>query len=224
MAPRRTDAPAATPTLQSRSRATFDALVRAGRELFAEREFDAVSVAEIAGRAGVSVGGFYARFTGKEALLDAIAERVLAEAAATLDRALAPRRMARAGLEDVVRAYVRTMVTQFRLHRSTIRMILRHARDGGPTRKAALRRFNDHVHGRLRALLDLRREEIAHPEPDLAINVGLFLVSAAAREGVLADALATYPIRVADERLVTELTRAYVAYLRSGDGPPRARR
>ncbi len=201
------------PAHQARSRATSDAIVRAGLELLREQDFERVSVATIAKRAGVSVGGFYARFKGKEALLHALAVEVLADCTGALDAALAPRRVARASVEGVVRAYVRTMIDKFREHRTAVLMILRHARAGDPSQRAAVRQFNDHVHGRLRELLHQRRHLIAHPDPDFAVNIGLFLVSAAAREAILGDNLRAYPVQVTDDILVSELTRAYVAYL-----------
>jgi AcrR family transcriptional regulator len=201
------------PTHQPRAKQTSDAIIAAGLELLRERDFAAVSVAEIAERAGVSVGGFYARFEGKEALLHALAAEVIADCSGTLDRAFAPSRMARASVEGVVRAYVRVMITKFREHRSAIVQIIRHARAGDPLHGLAVRDFNDHVHGRLRALLHERRHLIAHQDPETAVNIGLFLVSAAAREGVLGDNLRAYPIKVTDAMLINELTRAYVAYL-----------
>lgn len=191
----------------------------AGLALLRERDFESVTVAAIASRAGVSVGGFYARFEGKEALLHALAADVIADCYAALDSAFAPSRIARASVEGVVRAYVRVMVEKFRLHRNAIVQIIRHARAGDPLHGLAVRDFNDRVHGQLRALLQERRAFIAHPDPDFAVNIGLFLVSAAAREAVLGDALRAYPIKVTDEILIEELTRAYVAYLR-----PRPRR
>jgi AcrR family transcriptional regulator len=213
MPPRRP--PALThPARQARAQQTSDAIIEAGLGLLRERDFDSVSVAEIAERAGVSVGGFYARFEGKEALLHALAAEVLADCRRALDRALAPSRMARASVEGVVRAYVRVMITGFREHRSAIVQVIRHARGGDPLFGLAVRDFNDHVHGRLRALLHERRHLLAHPDPDTAVNIGLFLVSAAAREGVLGDNLRAYPIKVTDTMLIAELTRAYVAYLR----------
>jgi AcrR family transcriptional regulator len=207
--------PLLNPVRQARAQATLEALIAAGLELFASRAFDQVSVAEIAAKAGVSVGGFYARFKSKEALLDAAADRVLDDCRGALDRALAPKAMATADVEKVVTAYVRVMITKFRQHRSAILMILRHGRTGSPARQAAVRAFNEYVHGRLRALLRERKAEIAHEDPDLAVNIGLFLISAAAREGVLADQLRAYPIRVTDGILVAELSRAYLAYLTS---------
>ncbi|MBC7894397.1 MAG: TetR/AcrR family transcriptional regulator [Cytophagaceae bacterium] len=212
MPPRRPPA-LAHPARQPRAERTSDAIIEAGLALLRERDFAAVSVAEIAARAGVSVGGFYARFEGKEALLHALAAEVIADCSGALDRALAPSRMARASVEGVVRAYVRVMITKFREHRNAIVQVIRHARAGDPLHGLAVRDFNDHVHGRLRALLHERRHLIAHPDPDAAVNIGLFLVSAAAREGVLSDNLRAYPIKVTDSMLITELTRAYVAYL-----------
>jgi len=208
------------PAQQARSRSTSDAIVRAGLELLREQDFERVSVATIARRAGVSIGGFYARFTGKEALVHALAIEVLDDCTNALDAALTARRIARTNAEGVVRAYVRTMIEKFREHRSTILMIMRHARAGDREHQAAVRRFNDHVHGRLRALLHERRKQITHPDPDFAVNIGLFLVSAAAREAVLGDVLRAYPVQVTDAMLVSELTTAYVAYL----GVPRSPR
>ncbi|MEW5917890.1 MAG: TetR/AcrR family transcriptional regulator [Gemmatimonadota bacterium] len=211
-----TDAPPplARPAHQSRARKTSDAIIAAGLALLREHNFDEVSVAAIAQRAGVSVGGFYARFEGKEALLHALAAEVISDCYAALDHVFAPSRIARASIEGVVRAYVRVMVTKFREHRAAIVQIIRHARAGDPLHGLAVRDFNDRVHGRLRTLLQERRAFIGHPDPDFAVNIGLFLVSAAAREAVLGDALRAYPIQVTDDALIEELTRAYVAYLK----------
>ena len=206
-------APRTHPAKQSRSQRTSDAIIAAGHALLRERDFDDVSVAEIAERAGVSVGGFYARFEGKDALLISLSAEVLADCAASLARALSPGRMKGATVEGVVRAYVRVMVRKFREHRSALRQVIRHARAGDPLHGLAVRDFNDRVHGRLRALLRERQHLIGHADPEMAVNIGLFLVSAAAREGVLGDNLRGYPIKVTDQMLITELTRAYVAYL-----------
>ena len=216
--------PLTRPARQSRARKTSDAIVRAGLHLLRERDFETVTVADIASRAGVSVGGFYARFEGKEALLHSLAAEVLADCYVALDRAFAPKRVARASVEDVVRAYVRVMVEKFRKHRDAIRQIIRHARAGDPLHGLAVRDFNDRVHGRLRELLQERRAFIEHPDPDYAVNIGLFLVSAAAREAVLGDALRAYPIKVTDASLIEELTNAYVAYLKPRPRFKRTRR
>jgi AcrR family transcriptional regulator len=185
----------------------------AGRDLLRERDFAEVTVADIAAAAGVSVGGFYARYESKEALLYVLSAEVLADSATALEKALSPSRTANAAIPVVIRAYVRVMVRKFREHRSAMVQVIRHARAGDPIHGLAVRDFNDRVHGRLRALLSERRADIGHPDPDAAIDIGLFLVSAGAREAVLAGALQAYPVKVSDDRLIEELTRAYVGYL-----------
>jgi AcrR family transcriptional regulator len=61
-----------------RSQATRAALTRAGRELFARRGYAAVSVNEIAAKAGVTTGALYHQFTGKKELFTAIYEELVA--------------------------------------------------------------------------------------------------------------------------------------------------
>ena len=58
---------------QSRSKKTYDALIKTGFQLLKKRDFDSITVAELSQSAGYSVGAFYARFRSKEALLDALA-------------------------------------------------------------------------------------------------------------------------------------------------------
>lgn len=222
----KSSSPAARPrrALQRRSQITADAILEAGRTLLRLRDFDDVSVAEVAQLAGVSVGGFYARFEGKDALLHALAADILMDCASALERALAPGRIGGASIERVVRAYVRVMVRKFREHRNALLQIMRHVRSGDPVHGLAVRDFNDRVHGRLLTLLDERQSQMAHPNPEVAARFGLFLVSAGAREAVLSDSLRAVSKQVADETLIDELTRAYVAYLQAQAPRGRTRR
>ena len=68
-----TDDPAwALPAYQARSREQRDRLLKAGERAFAEHGFWQAPVADIARRAGCSVGSFYRRFQDKEALFFAL--------------------------------------------------------------------------------------------------------------------------------------------------------
>lgn len=70
--------PAATPELrirQKRGQVTYDALIDTAFVLLDEKEFDEISVAELAQKAGYSVGAFYARFRSKDELFDAMVLR-----------------------------------------------------------------------------------------------------------------------------------------------------
>ncbi|KRA45887.1 TetR/AcrR family transcriptional regulator [Devosia sp. Root635] len=56
-------------------------LIAAARALFFEKGYEATSVDEIIGRAGISKGAFYYYFPAKEAVLEALAEQMAREAA-----------------------------------------------------------------------------------------------------------------------------------------------
>jgi AcrR family transcriptional regulator len=62
-----------------RGKRTRAALAQAGRELLEERGFAAMSIDDVAQRAGVSHGTFYTHFESKEALLREIAHVVVGE-------------------------------------------------------------------------------------------------------------------------------------------------
>jgi AcrR family transcriptional regulator len=71
-------APATSPELrirQKRGQVTYDALIDTAFALLADKEFDEISVAELAQTAGYSVGAFYARFRSKDELFDALVLR-----------------------------------------------------------------------------------------------------------------------------------------------------
>src|ERR1700722_1659343 len=50
-------------------------LLRAGADVFAERGFEAATMAEIAARAGAQIGSLYRFFPNKEVLADALMQR-----------------------------------------------------------------------------------------------------------------------------------------------------
>jgi AcrR family transcriptional regulator len=60
---------------QKRGQITYDALVETCFALLQEKDFDDISIAELARRAGYSVGAFYARFRSKDELFDAMVMR-----------------------------------------------------------------------------------------------------------------------------------------------------
>lgn len=70
---RTTALPAASERIkQERGRKTYDALVKTGFKLLADREYESITVAELAQAAGYSVGAFYARFKSKDEYFDAL--------------------------------------------------------------------------------------------------------------------------------------------------------
>jgi AcrR family transcriptional regulator len=76
----------ARPAYQVRSRQQRDRLMKAGERVFAERGFWQAHVADIAKRAGCSVGSFYRRFQDKEAFFFALQADMAAHAEANIAR------------------------------------------------------------------------------------------------------------------------------------------
>jgi AcrR family transcriptional regulator len=73
-------------TQAERSAATRNALIEAARPLFTARGYDGVAAEEIVAAAGVTRGALYHQFGGKAELLDAIYERIEAEATERIAR------------------------------------------------------------------------------------------------------------------------------------------
>lgn len=74
---------------QARSQQRVDHLLDTAAAVFVEAGYEGATTNAIAARAGVSIGSLYQFFPNKEAILDALAERYIAETHALLDEALA---------------------------------------------------------------------------------------------------------------------------------------
>jgi len=84
-----TAAPGRERIKQKRGHKTYDALIATGFKLLAHREFEAITVAELAQEAGYSVGAFYARFKSKDEFFDALIAHHLLERRKTRERLFA---------------------------------------------------------------------------------------------------------------------------------------
>jgi AcrR family transcriptional regulator len=199
---------------QSRSKDTSRRILEAAESLLMERGSFAAPVAEIVERAGVSVGGFYARFPNKRALLHAFDE-YLGEM--LLERAfaeMAPERWQGASVCAVVGAYIEMAADIFVQHREVMKQVALRARSGEePEFLQRVQRVNRAAHGCLVELLLARREQISHPDPEQAATFGVMLVSAGLREMLLFGERKLNLSEVAGRKLLRELTRAYCAYL-----------
>jgi AcrR family transcriptional regulator len=204
--------PAVNTAQQERSRRTELAIASALSTLLREKQFADISVADIAERAGVSVGGFYARFPSKDSLLALVELEILEEFNATAATALDPARFASSGLAAITLAYAQLLVANFRARGPEIVQILRYTRKGSDTERR-LREFNIGVHDRMRALLNTHIDEICGPDPARTINLGLFFAAATAREAVLTRNLQVYPVSVTDQELADEIGHALYLYL-----------
>lgn len=197
---------------QTRSRATLDRILDAAESLVAEKGFEDATVAEIVRRADSSVGAFYARFRDKEGLLYALYERYLAQAMATADDALDPKRWTHTAIPDLVAAVVTFLVRVYRDQSGLIRaFVVRNQSDAEFRARQA--RLSHYVAEKLGILLLGKRGPITHPEPEQAVGFGLSMVFSSIESTVLFGETRSHGTAITDHDLAAELTRAYLAYL-----------
>lgn len=209
------------PPKQERSRRTLRRIEAAALELIAENGVAGTSVHDIVARARSSVGSFYARFSSKEDLLLHLEDRVWEEARARWDAALQERDFTRARLSDLVEALVRLVMEAVREDARQRRFL--DLRPGGGDPGHGMRGFLAHILAGIRPLLLGRAEEIGHPIPERAVDLGFTAVVGALR--VLAEGTLEEGARASltDDAVVQELARLYVSYLgghRPGDDEP----
>lgn len=153
---------------QTRSRRTLERIVRASLEILEEEGPDALTVKAIVKRADSSVGSFYARFEGKDDLLEYLGERAWTEAAERWDRTLEERDWSELELAELVDGAVGLLVETDRSRASYLKAL-----DRAGASQDAFAGFRLHVLDGIASLLRARRDEIEHADPDLAVEVGL---------------------------------------------------
>jgi len=202
------------PPLQERSRRTLTRILEATEELLGERLFEQVTIRDIVERSGTSVGAFYSRFENKDALLPALYERY--DESMPRNRAEVRERLPREpDLERQVVQIVGAMIRIFRGRRGLMRAMALHARTHPEAIPAAVRERRRVMHETLGDLLLEHLAEIDHPDPRLAVDMGLFLASSTCRERVLFPEAPHASARSVDDgTLEREVARALLAYLR----------
>ncbi len=191
---------------QSRSRQTLERIVQAALEILEGQGYAALTVKAVVERANSSVGSFYARFSGKEDLVDYLGERVWDQALERWDEAVKARDWSEIDLEDIAEGSIALLV-DIGVSRAVYLRALDQARG---TDGQAYSRFRNRLLGDVAAILLTHRREMAHPEPELAVRLGLL-----AAEGMIMAARAEPLDPLPREMLVGEATELLLCYLSS---------
>ncbi len=206
---------------QARSQETLERLLDAAEAIIIEGGIDAATVAEVARRAGSSVGSFYARFADKEALLRCMLERFHEQAIATTDAVLVPPRWDGVELGDALETMLLFMMRVLRERRRLMVAMLTRAA-GDPTLAALGIRLHDHITEKLLAVLRHRGDALDHPQPEVAVRMAAWLVLAAMESRVLYGSGGEE--RLPDALVAGELARMALRYIGAGSGVPLARK
>ena len=202
------------PPKQARSRRTLERIEEATLELIAEVGAEAATIQDIVKRARSSVGSFYARFGGKEDLLVHLEQKVWADARARFDAALAERDFDGVPLNGILEPLVRLLLDT-RRHDARQRRFL-DLRVGAHERGSGMRAFHAFILNRVRPIVLARHDEIRHPIPERAVDLGFAAVVGAIEvleQGTLEEGARA---GLSDESVVSELARLYRSYLGGG--------
>jgi AcrR family transcriptional regulator len=217
------DAPASwvRPPRQERSRETLDRLLDALEALLDDREFDEVSVADIAAKAGRTVGSFYGRFDDKDAALFALHLRHLEDDRRAAAEYFRRDRWRDRSLTETVRELVTTLVMAYRHPRPAFRtVVLRSV--SMPAFLAQCKDVGVEVGERWSAVLLEHADEISHPDSPRLVALAYRQVISVLNQELLFGSVVP-PDWDSDEDVIDDLTLLTLRLCGHHDrGSPRA--
>ena len=184
----------------------------ASLELLGTEGLTGLTVHKVVAKAGSSVGSFYARFDGKEDLLDYLGERVWTEALERWEVALETRDWSTLSLDEVVEGSVGLLIDAQRSRSDYLKAL-----DWASGRQNdAYERFRGELLLGLGRLLLEQRESISHPDPELAVRIGLRAIL-----GTVEAEIRATDNRLDRDSLTTEARTLLLGYL-TGNASPAA--
>jgi len=202
------------PPQQSRSQETLDRILDAAEQVLEEKAFGEATLAEIMERVGVTVGAFYRRYPDKNALLRHLDERFFGEMLAKAEELFDPAKWPAATARDIIEGVTREAVQVYTTRRGLLRSLFLRARTDTVLQQSALN-VNVEFITKLRALLMQRSDEMSHPDPERAIELGFMMMIGALRELVVFGEIWPAP-PAHTPALAAEVSRMYCGYLGIG--------
>lgn len=203
---------------QRRSRETLERILEAAEELLETREFDQLTIAELARHAGCAVGTVYGRLPNKESLLLSLHERYLERGHALSTRVFAGRDDA--GLEERVELLCGLVIEFYAADRGVTRAITNYlflrpseqlTAEVDGFREDATAAFKQAA-----AFLAERVDRRVHADPQIASEFALLAATDVAQSrlafGGRSGLRITFPIKALAARIGAQM----LAYLRHG--------
>lgn len=205
---------------QERSFKTMNKIMDAAAEILQTKNFEQISINEIVERAGVSVGAFYGRFRDKDGLLEALDERFFTCFEAEVINLVSAPGWTQTPVSNILEGLCSLLVKTYSRQTGLLRSLNLKARlyDDQRFRKREQKAWND-LFPRLQQALLAKCDEFKHPDPQVAIVFGFQQMFFTLREILLWEPLRSQNL-YENEELITELTRAYLAYLGWEEGQP----
>jgi AcrR family transcriptional regulator len=209
---------------QERSRESLRRLLKAAAEVLGQHGVEGTTIPRIAQHAGLTPGAVYRRFRDKDELLETAILGILERQDELLKEGMTPAMAAKIPLDVFAEQIVAGLVVSYRANAAVIRALRQFVQGRADTAfvkkagKMEVRTFE-----RLVNLFLADRRDIRHPNPRIAVSLGLMMVISTLHE------LVVMPVTVLDWKgllpkddpaLKRELTRAFLSYLEV-DAKPR---
>jgi len=202
---------------QARSRESLRKLQKAAAEVLGQHGLEGATIPRIARHAGLTPGAVYRRFHDKDALLETTILGILQRQEERLKGGITPDTVSHIPLPVFAEQVIGGMVVTYRMNAPLLRAlrIFVLGKTGTPFWKKAVQ-VETRSYQRVVDLFLAHRDLIRHPNPRLAISMGLMLVVSTLFEVVvmpveLGPMKALLPKN--DRALQHELLRAFLNYL-----------
>jgi AcrR family transcriptional regulator len=205
---------------QARSRESLRKLQKAAAEVLGQHGIEGTTIPRIAAHAGLTPGAVYRRFTDKDALLESVILGILDRQDKRLRTGLTPETAAQIPLPVFAGQLINSLVLSYRANAALLRAMRQFVRGKVNTdfwKKVS--RFEIRTHEHLVDLLLASAKDIRHPDPRMAVSLGMMMVISTLHELVVevSDIKAWRGLLPQDDRaLKDELTRSFLSYFGAG--------
>lgn len=198
---------------QKRSQITLDKILTATEKLLETAEFEEITIEQIARTAGVAVGTVYTRFANKDDLLPFLISRLQDEQlkiAPELSKAIQYEGIS---LEDRVKFQIQGSASQMNSERKGLikALVRRFLLEGHKIPDEEIEK-GKRLQGYLRDWLLQCRDEIEHPNPDLAVRMATHLMTSPLQ--IKLFFLESRSDDLSVDEFIDELNRAVIGYLK----------
>jgi AcrR family transcriptional regulator len=204
------------PPRQARSRESLRRMLDAAEIVLVKYGPEGATLPRIAKQARLSPASVYRRFRDKEALMRAVFRRFGEQTRTTTKAEFDPESVRQISIERFSRKVIHGMVAGFRANAALSRAALLYA-ERHP-RADFVRKAGDSEARSFQQMVDtflIWRDEIRHPDPEHAVRFGFLVVACVLKDLIVFDRMRVMSrvVRVDDEVLKEELTRAFLRYL-----------
>lgn len=202
---------------QERSRESLRKLMKAAAEVLGQHGVEGATIPRIAAHAGLTPGAIYRRFSDKDALLESVILDILERQDERLRTGITQETAGHIPLPVFAEHIVHSLLVSYRANAGLLRAMRQFAQSRiGTEFWKKIARLEKRSYRRLIDMLLTNANEIRHPEPRIAVSLGMMMVISTLQEIVLNTPDPHYwkdLLPRNDHALRRELTQALLGYL-----------